>query len=241
MLTLDRPECLNALTEVTFLNLIGELEQIGADGAVRAVVLTGANGAFSAGADLDVLERLPDLGEAETELLLSHLMRASALIHALPQPVIAAITGPAVGGGLSFALACDIRIASPDATFLAPFTRMGLVPDCGATWLLPRVVGHAHALEVLLGASPLDAHDAQRIGLVSRVCPDPLHAALDLAAAFARRPHDAVRATKRLVRRAATVGIEAAIDREAAAQAAALRSSEFAASIGPWRRTRRAG
>ncbi|MFE2955552.1 enoyl-CoA hydratase/isomerase family protein [Nocardia tengchongensis] len=237
VLTLDRPGRHNAITDALFTALVDELEAIPEDRRVRAVVLTGANGAFSAGGDFDTLTTLGETSEAKVAEQLSRTMRASALLWALPQPTFAAVDGAAVGAGMSLALACDIRVASPAAILLPSFIHMGLVPDSGASWLLPRLIGEGPALQVLLAGRPVDAARAHQLGLVSQISTDPLAVALELAAEYTRRPQAAV-ATKRLLRTVAAGDLATAIDLEAVAQAAAFHSGEFTAAFDAWRTTR---
>jgi enoyl-CoA hydratase/carnithine racemase len=240
VLVLDRPGRRNSLDLEVFTRLAHELAVISADSAVRAVILTGANGAFSAGADFGALEHLSQQSETEVAELLAQLMRVVELLWALPQPTIAAIDGPAVGGGMSLALACDIRVGSPTMALFPPFIRMGLLPDMGASWMLPRLIGEGAALQLLLTGRPTDAESALRIGLVHQLSDDAFATALDLATTFAARPAAAVRATKRLLRGAADGTLAQAIDLEAAAQAAAIHGSEFADLFATWRTTRSA-
>ena len=239
-LVFDHKESRNALDIEVLTRLSHELALIGDDSAVRALILTGANGAFSAGADFDALEHLSQQSEAEVAESLAGLMRVVDLLYAVPQPTIAALDGPAVGGGMSLALACDIRVGSPTMALFPPFIRMGLLPDMGASWLLPRLIGEGAALQLLLTGRPTDAESALRIGLVHQLSDDAFAAALDLATTFAARPAAAVRATKRLLRRAADGTLAQAIDLEAAAQAAAIHGSEFADLFATWRATRSA-
>jgi enoyl-CoA hydratase/carnithine racemase len=239
-LVFDHKDSRNALDIEVLTRLSHELALIGDDSAVRALIVTGANGAFSAGADFDALEHLSQQSEAEVAESLAGLMRVVDLLWALPQPTIAAIDGPAVGGGMSLALACDIRVGSPTMALFPPFIRMGLLPDMGASWLLPRLIGEGAALQLLLTGRPTDAESALRIGLVHQLSDDAFAAALDLATTFAARPAAAVRATKRLLRRAADGTLAQAIDLEAAAQAAAIHGSEFADLFATWRATRSA-
>ena len=238
VLVLDRQERRNSLDLEVLTRLAHELALIRTDSAVRAVILTGANGAFSSGADFAALEYLSQRSEAEVAELLARLMRVVDLLWALPQPTIAAIDGPAVGGGMSLALACDIRVGSPTMALFPPFIRMGLLPDMGASWLLPRLIGEGAALELLLAGRPIDAERALRIGLVHQLSDDAFATALDLATTFAARPAAAVRATKRLLRGAADGTLAQAIDLEAGAQAAAIHGSEFAEMFATWRATR---
>ena len=239
-LVFDHQECRNVLDIEVLTRLSHELTLIRTDSAVRAVILTGANGAFSSGADFAALEDLSQRSETEVAELLARLMRVVDLLWALPQPTIAAIDGPAVGGGMSLALACDIRVGSPTMALFPPFIRMGLLPDMGASWLLPRLIGEGAALQLLLTGRPTDAESALRIGLVHQLSDDAFATALDLATTFAARPPAAVRATKRLLRGAADGTLAQAIDLEAGAQAAAIHGNEFADLFATWRATRSA-
>jgi 2-(1,2-epoxy-1,2-dihydrophenyl)acetyl-CoA isomerase len=168
-ITLDRPDALNALTVASKLELRAAFERVAGDVSVRAVVLTGAGRAFCSGQDLK--ERLqPDAAPLDVELRERYnpIIRA---MRALDRPIVGAINGIAAGAGASLAFACDVRIAAEGASFLLAFGRVGLIPDSGATWLLPRLVGPAKAAEMALLTEPLGAGDAERLGLVMRVVP----------------------------------------------------------------------
>ncbi|MDT5166842.1 MAG: 2-(1,2-epoxy,2-dihydrophenyl)acetyl-CoA isomerase [Mycobacterium sp.] len=238
VLVLDRRERRNSLDLEVFIRLAHELAVIRTDSAVRSVILTGANGAFSSGADFASLEDLSRRAETEVAELLARQMRVVEMLWTLPQPTIAAIDGPAVGAGMSLALACDIRVGSPTMALFPSFIRMGLLPDMGASWLLPRLIGEGAALQLLLAGRPIDAESALRIGLVHQLSDDAFAAALDLATTFAARPAPAVVATKRLLREAADGDLAQAVDLEAGAQAAAIHGSEFAGMFATWRAAR---
>ena len=240
ILVLDRREHRNSLDVDVLTRLAHELTLITKDSAVRAVILTGANGAFSSGADFALIEQLSQRPEAEVAELLARHMRVVDMLWGLPQPTIAAIDGPAVGAGMSLALACDIRVGSPTMALFPSFIRMGLLPDMGASWLLPRLIGEGAALEVLLAGRPIDAEHALRMGLAHKLVDDALTAALDLATTFAARPHAAVVATKQLLRSAAGGDLARAVDLEAGAQAAAVHGNEFIDMFATWRTTRNA-
>lgn len=237
-LTIDGPATCNALDRSTVDALIDTLGSLADDAATRVVILTGAEGFFSAGANFGSID-LRDQPAVEIESLMHVVMQIGPLLHALPQPTIAAIDGPAAGAGLSLALACDLRIAGPTARFLAPFIHMGLIPDCGATWLLPRIIGEGPALELMLTGHPCGADKAHRLGLVTHLAEDPTTAALDLARIIGARPPDAVRTIKRLVRDGAASSLEDAVDREAVAQALAFSHPDFGARLDAWRASRR--
>jgi 2-(1,2-epoxy-1,2-dihydrophenyl)acetyl-CoA isomerase len=168
-LTLDRPDALNALTIPLKEALVAAFLQIATDDAVRAVVLTGAGRAFCAGQDLRERTQPGALPLAdEIRARYNPLIRA---MRSLDKPIVGAINGVAAGAGASLAFACDIRLAAEGASFLLAFGRVGLIPDSGATWLLPRLVGGAKAAELALTTEPLSAADAERFGLVARVLP----------------------------------------------------------------------
>jgi 2-(1,2-epoxy-1,2-dihydrophenyl)acetyl-CoA isomerase len=214
-ITLDRPDALNAFTIPMKLELLGAFRTAARDREVRAVILTGAGRAFSAGQDLK--ERLePDPAPLGVELR----ERYNPLILAmrrLPKPIVGAINGVAAGAGASVAFACDVRIASEKASFALAFGRIGLVPDSGATWLLPRLVGPAKAAELALLNEPLSAADAERFGLVAKVV--PADALADEARSIALRlaalaPH-ALALTKRALERSWTVDLESHLEYEA--------------------------
>lgn len=217
-LTLDRPEALNALTIPLKVALLDALEAVAADRTIRAVILTGAGRAFCAGQDL--AERAdPDAPPLDVELRDRYepIVRAMVALH---QPIIAAINGVAAGAGASLALACDLRIAAESARFVLAFGRIGLVPDSGATWFLPRIVGSARAAEMALLNAPIDSAEALRIGLVSRVVTDAdlLARAREMATTLSEGPPLAIAATKGLLAAAWTSDLEGALAGERAAQ-----------------------
>jgi len=227
LLTINRPERYNALDEPMLLGLAGLLDALAGDPAVRSVVVCGAGPAFCAGGDLDVLRKVAGAPVEAGEDFLTRALQAAAALRRLPQPTIAALNGPVAGAGLGLALACDIRIASPTATLSAPSVSMGLVPEMGVTWLLPRLVGFGVAVELLLSGRQVDATEAQRLGVVTRICDDPVGSALAMAAAFAAMPARAVAATKTLLQQALAGELDAAIAAEAREQAAAVHGPEF--------------
>ena len=206
-LRLNYPEKLNALSETMLPELIDELESAGTDPSVRAVVITGEGRGFCVGADLAALQGLYSTGQRPklSGFLEQGYNRLIPLIVDAPKPVIAAVNGVAAGAGVSLALACDLRIASEDATFTTAFVRIGLVPDSGAFYLLPRAVGPAKALELSITSDRVDAREALRIGLVNHVVPaEELSAeAASLAERLAAMPTTAIALIKRLFRESA--------------------------------------
>jgi enoyl-CoA hydratase len=166
-ITINRPDALNALDRPTVEALVAAVERAIAAPAVRVVVVTGAGErAFVAGADIREMSALDARGGAAHALA---LQQALARIEGAPKPVIAAINGFALGGGLELALACHLRVAADRARFGQPEVTLGLIPGAGGTQRLPRLVGRARALELILGGEMIDAAEALRIGLVNRV------------------------------------------------------------------------
>jgi 2-(1,2-epoxy-1,2-dihydrophenyl)acetyl-CoA isomerase len=170
-LRLNRPERLNALNVELGRALVEGLNRAAADGSARVIILTGAGRGFCAGGDLAVLRdaRSRNAGH-ELEGLLRAGKEIAMAICTMPQPVIAAVNGPAAGAGMNLALACDLRIASEQATFGETFTRVGLFPDFGGTYFLPRIVGAAKAAELFYTAEMISATEAERLGIVNRWC-----------------------------------------------------------------------
>ena len=237
-LTLDRPEALNALTVGVKVALREALESVAVDRAVRAVILTGAGRAFCAGQDLAEREQ-PDAAPLDVELRERYnpIIRA---LRSMGQPVIAAVNGVAAGAGASLAFACDLRIAAADARFVLAFGRIGLVPDSGATWFLPRLVGSARAAEMAFVGDPISADDALRFGLVSRVVAtdDLLTEARAMADRIAAGAPLAMALTKGALERAATIDLETALEGEAKLQGIAGASADHAEGLAAFREKR---
>ena len=204
------------------------------------MILTGAGRAFCAGQDLAERE-LPDAAPLDVELRERYnpIIRA---LRSMGQPVIAAVNGVAAGAGASLAFACDLRIAAADARFVLAFGRIGLVPDSGATWFLPRLVGAARAAEIALVGDPITAEEALRIGLVSSVVPadDLMTEARSLAGPLAAGAPLALALTKSALERAATIDLETALEGEAKLQGIAGASADHAEGLAAFREKRRA-
>ncbi len=230
-LTLNRPDALNSFNIEMKEALLAALKDAGRDRAVRVVVLTGAGRAFSAGQDLKERQQ-PGIGDLGTELRLRYNPIILA-IRRLEKPIIGAINGVAAGAGISVALACDIRIASESASFIEVFGRVGLVPDTGSSWFLPRLVGYARAAEMSFTTEPVDAATAERIGLVNRVVPadrlaDEVNA---LAMKLAQSAPLAMALAKRALNRAMETGLESTLEFEAQLQAIAGRSKDYTEGV----------
>jgi 2-(1,2-epoxy-1,2-dihydrophenyl)acetyl-CoA isomerase len=225
--TLDAPERLNAVSTA----MLGELEdaarRAGEDERVRAVVLTGAGRAFSAGGNVKTMDQVAGEGLAERERGILEMQRAQLALRRLSKPLIAAVNGPAYGGGFDLACVADFRIAADSARFCEVYVRIGMAPGGGGAWLLPRIVGLTAALELILGGEPIDAAEALRIGLVSRVVPDV--ELLPVTRAFARRFTRAaplgVQVSKRAVYRGLELSFDAALE-AIRPHVAALRQTE---------------
>src|SRR5438034_758816 len=232
----NRPEKMNAIGALTRKQLAESIKQAERDDAIRVVVLTGAGRAFSSGADVTEMVqggagmRTPeDVGNVLRGEYMPMLMR----LRTMPKPVIAAMNGPAVGIGASFALACDIRIATPEAYILEAFVNIGLAPDGGVSWLLPRLAGTGVAYEMFFSGKPLSATDAHRLGVINRLVPaDRLEEEVrDLANQLAAQPRQAMAGAKRAVNHALTSSFEEAMEFESYLQEAQAASPEFAEGV----------
>ncbi len=230
VVTLDRPERLNALHDALWDELDRMCVVVERDSSVRVVVLTGAGRGFCAGADLDTITALPDDDVIDFLRVQEKGANVIARVKRLPVPVVAAVNGPAAGGGLALALAADVRVAATRARFNVAFVRLGLSGcDVGVSWLLPRVVGLGHASELMLTGRLIDAEHAYRIGLVNRVVDagDLLPASLELAREMAANSPFGLRLTKEGLQLNVDAGsIEAAIALENRNQVLASRTQD---------------
>ena len=222
LVTLNRPERLNAMNHELVGDLHAVLDQVGADRSCRVVVLTGAGRGFCSGLDLKGAGVAPGsrgLGRAQAGLAgQQHIATLVQRMRALPQPIVAAVNGPAAGGGLALALASDVRIAASSARFNVAFVRIGLSGcDIGVSWLLPRLIGVSRAWELMLTGRIVESDEAERIGLVVRVVPDGevVDAALKTAELIAGNSPFGVQMTKEVMwSNLETSSLQAAIDLE---------------------------
>jgi enoyl-CoA hydratase len=228
-LTLSRPDHLNALTGEMAESLAHELEEAVADDAVRVVVLTGAPGAFSAGADLTGLEG-EDVRFDEVMAGAGRMVRA---VPRLDKPVVAAVNGVAAGVSCALALACDVVVAAESASFLLPFTRLGLMPDGGSSATVAASIGRARAMRMALLAEPLTAREAYDAGLVTHLAADDELAGLTdrIVARLVAGPPLALAATKRAVNDATLGQLEPALEREARGQTVLAATADFAEGV----------
>ncbi len=218
-LWLNRPGALNALTAQLHVELIAALEAAAVDASVRCVVLTGSGRGFCAGQDLAdpaVAPGADGLGDVIERWYRPLCLR----IASMPVPVVAAVNGVAAGAGANIALGCDLVLAAESASFIQAFVKIGLMPDSGGTWLLPRLVGRSRALGLALLGEKLSAADAERIGLIWRCVPDAELAgqAQALAQRLAALPTRALVATRLAVDAAAQLDFAGALDLETTGQ-----------------------
>ena len=228
---INRPEKMNAIGTLTRKQLGDAIKQAEKDDAVRVVVLTGSGRAFCSGADVTEMAGHGQMRTPEDvgNVLRNEYMPMLTRLRTMPKPVIAAMNGPAVGIGASYALACDIRIAVPEAYLLEAFINIGLAPDGGVSWLLPRLAGTGVAYEMFFTGKPLSAADAHRLGIINRVVPQERfeEEVRELATQIASQPRQALAAAKRAVNHALESSYEEALEFESYLQEAQAASQEF--------------
>jgi 2-(1,2-epoxy-1,2-dihydrophenyl)acetyl-CoA isomerase len=219
----------NALDAQMCLDLDNVFAALARDEAVGAVVLTGAGPGFCAGGDLKSMGIAYEDGPA-VRAFMAACHRAILAMRRMEKPVVAAVNGDAAGAGWSLALACDLIVASDAARFIMAFMRVGAVPDLGAAWFLPRLVGPHKAREWMMLGDVVPAAEAHRLGVVNRLAPpnEALSAAREIAARLAAGPGRALALTKQMVERYADCPLEAALEHECHAQAIAFQTEDFA-------------
>lgn len=230
-ITLNRPATLNSFTAAMHGELLPALNAAAEDAAVRAVVVTGAGRGFCAGQDLNDPAMV---GNVDVGAVIERFYRPLATrIRTMPVPVIAAVNGVAAGAGANFALCCDFVVAAKSASFIQAFAKIGLVPDCGGTWLLPRLVGRARALGLAMSGDKLPADEAERIGLIWKAVDDA--ALMDtvnaLATKLAAMPSRALAETRRALDSAMAMDFADAITLEADTQRELGRGHDFAEGV----------
>jgi 2-(1,2-epoxy-1,2-dihydrophenyl)acetyl-CoA isomerase len=230
-ITLNRPATLNSFTAAMHAALLPALEAAAADASVRCVVITGAGRGFCAGQDLGDPAMTGDVDVGQ--VIERHYRPLATRVRTMPVPVIAAVNGVAAGAGANFALCCDFVIAARSASFIQAFSKIGLVPDCGGTWLLPRLVGRARALGLAMTGDKLPAEEAERIGLIWKCVDDA--ALMDtvnaLAEKLAKMPSKALAETRRALDAALPMDFGDAIGLEASAQRELGRAHDFAEGV----------
>ena len=219
-ISFNRGQKMNALTRAMYGQLAKELNTADQEFGIRAVVITSEGDHFTAGNDIgDFLEHPPTSEDSTVATFL-------AAIHNFSKPLIAAVKGNAVGVGTTMLLHCDIVVASEDAKFSLPFTSLGLVPEAGSSFLLPRMVGHHRAAELFFTGEPFDAEFAEEIGIVNYVSEDPYEKAHELAVKIAKQPPQAIINTKALMKANVHDSVAAVMKAEFEIFALALQSDE---------------
>lgn len=231
-ITFNRPERLNAVTEAMRTEVHRLATELRTDESVKVLVFTGAGDAFSSGADSSELTA-DYSGAIEPHILKRPLGWWALPVRHFPKPTIAAIPGITAGTTFSLALACDFRIASEKARFSMVFVKRGLVPDNGATYYLPRMIGTSKALELMLMGDTFDASEAERLGLVNRVVPheDLMKVTREFAARIASGPSVAIELIKKGVYKGATGDLEGQLDFETLAQRICFQTEDFKEGI----------
>ena len=229
-ITLNRPNVLNAFNKPLSGAMSKALQEAGEDNSVRCLVITGAGRAFCSGQDLvEVANRLDADDPIEFgSRLRNYYNPVVAKIRAMEKPVIAAVNGVAAGAGCSLAVGCDLRIAADTASFIQAFVSVGLVPDVGSTFMLPRLIGVSRAMDMAFTGRKVSAEEALRMGLVNQVVPgDKLQATVnELAQKLAALPTRAIGLTKRAINAAWNAELESQLDLEAVLQAEAAKTHD---------------
>jgi 2-(1,2-epoxy-1,2-dihydrophenyl)acetyl-CoA isomerase len=234
VITLNRPASLNSFTAAMHALLLPALEDAAADPGVRAVVLTGAGRGFCAGQDLNDASMASTAGAVDVGAVIERYYRPlGTRLRSMPVPVIAAVNGVAAGAGANVALLCDFVIAARSASFIQAFSKIGLVPDAGGTWVLPRLVGRARALGLAMTGDKLPAEEAVRIGMIWQCVDDA--ALMDTALALAQRlsamPAKALAETRRVIDASMVMDFADAITLEADTQRERGHSHDFAEGV----------
>jgi 2-(1,2-epoxy-1,2-dihydrophenyl)acetyl-CoA isomerase len=235
IITLNRPDKLNAFNDELTFAIQDALKEFEKDAQVRAIVITGAGRGFCSGQDLQA-RAIDDVVGAKVSLGDSIRRRYNPIItkiRRMEKPIIAAINGVAAGAGASLAFACDMRIAADTASFIQSFSKIGLVPDSGSTFFLPRLIGATKAFELMITADKVDAAEALSLGIVNKVVPhaDIMKEAIALAEKLASGPTKAFGLTKRAVNKAVFPDLEELLEYEAYLQEIAGRTSDFAEGV----------
>jgi enoyl-CoA hydratase/carnithine racemase len=232
--TLNAPERMNTISPTMLSEFSARLLEVDRISDVRAIVLTGAGRAFCAGLDIAAQSKGKGLGDVSAGVGELDLRDAPPIVlHNLDTPIICALNGGAAGYGMDLALGCDIRVAGASAKLAAAYTKRGLLPESGGTWLLPRMVGYAKAAEIAFTGRTLSANECLELGLVNRVVPDAelQGAARELAAEIAANAPLAVRATKRMMRMAETETFEQNVHHVFLQLLPLFRSKDFAEGL----------
>jgi 2-(1,2-epoxy-1,2-dihydrophenyl)acetyl-CoA isomerase len=245
IITLNRPQALNSFTREMHQELWAAFERIEGDKSIRAAVLTGGGRGFCAGADLSQFDMAPGpdlVRRADPGPVIEKLFNPTIRkLQALRVPTIAAVNGVAAGAGASFAMACDLAIASPDATFVQAFVRLGLIPDAGGSWFLVKKLGLARAMGCAMLGDKVSANDAKEWGMIWDVVPeggDCVQRALEVAQRLAVLPTQGLVATRKLLRAAASNDLDAQLDLERDTQSALGQTADYIEGVTAFREKR---
>jgi enoyl-CoA hydratase/carnithine racemase len=228
ILYLNRPEVLNALSNEMREELMHFLQQAAEDKDVRVLIVSGKGRAFSAGADLNLFKKRFETYREQGQMDGAFRKLLPTAITSFPKPIIAAVNGPAVGFGATMPLICDIRIASTQATFSYAFLRLGVTPEFGSSYALPRLIGHGKAAELIYTARTIDAQEALQIGLVNQVTSpeELLPKAEEMAKEISRMPPNAVQWAKKMLRSGWDTGMDQVLEYETVLLQQAMQTQE---------------
>jgi 2-(1,2-epoxy-1,2-dihydrophenyl)acetyl-CoA isomerase len=231
-ITLNQPAKFNALSNAMLKELNEAMRAAERDAAVRAIVLTGAGKGFCSGADISEFD-LSNGGMDAGEHLRQHFSPLILRMRAMEKPVLAAVNGVAAGAGMSLALACDLRFAAESARFVVAFVKIGLVPDAGLMYFLPRLIGPAKTLELSWTGDPVGAQEAFELGVLNQVLPDDevLAHTQALAQRLAHGPAKTIALIKRAVNQSHELSLERVLDMEANYQTIASRNPDFSEGV----------
>lgn len=242
-ITLNRPEKLNALSNELVSELVDALKSAASNDRVRALIITGAGRAFCAGGDIDRMRRIQDEQDwTSLRALVDAGATVATALESMTKPTIAAVNGPAAGGGGGLALACDLRIASDTASFGLVFNRIGLHPDWGGTYFLPRIVGAGRALELILSGDIVDAKEGLRLGIFNRVVPaaELMTTARAVATTLAAKPPLAVTLARQAVHDSFNMPLKDVLDLEIENQLRCFKTEDAKEGITAFLEKRRA-
>jgi 2-(1,2-epoxy-1,2-dihydrophenyl)acetyl-CoA isomerase len=231
-LTLNRPEVFNSFNREMALLLQNELDACKENDAVRAIIITGSGKAFCAGQDLKEVTT-PELNPGFKKILEEHYNPIITRIRTIEKPIIAAINGVAAGAGANIALACDVVVASENASFIQAFSKIGLVPDSAGTFFLPRLIGFQKASALMLLGDKVSATDAEKLGMLYKVFPSEtfMEEVNNLASVLSNMPTKALGMTKRLLNESLTNNLKSQLDIESKLQIEAAQSEDYAEGV----------